>query len=95
MSRTTFYEYCKESDELQSAYDEAKKNTDMAIENELLGMAFDGRHKDQLGAIKYYTACKMGWRVTSGLDITSKDDKIEGFKVIFVNGPDNTEDENQ
>ena len=32
------------------------------------------------------------WGRFDRLDITSKDDKIEGFKVIFV-GPDNTEDD--
>jgi ACT domain-containing protein len=85
ISRVTFYRYCKDFPELQKAYDETKAVTDTAIVNELLGIAFDSNHKDQLAAIKYYTSCKMGWRVSTGLDVTSKDEKIDGFKVIVIN----------
>lgn len=73
---TTFYRYCEQYPEVQAAYDEAKTKTDRAVENELMDIAFNKAHKDQLSALKYYTACKMGWRV--GTDVTSAGEKI-GF----------------
>jgi len=77
-SPVTFYNYCKKYPSVQKAYDKVKENTDRAVTNKLMEMAFNDGHKDQLSALKYYTACKLGWRV--GHDVTTNGKDIHLMK---------------
>jgi transposase-like protein len=78
-SRKTFYEYEKRYPSITKAKEESRESMDEDVVDMLRSIMMDRSHKDQLGAIKYYTGCRMGWRVDKGLVVSDGSDTLKSI----------------
>lgn len=89
-SRQQVYNRMNSSESIRAVYESLNKYIGEEIEDCIVSVATDTKHKDWFSSARYYSRVKMGWVEKQHIDVTTGDEKIEGFKVIVVSQADDT-----